>query len=120
MNIKEILEAIKKLTAVELVELASVIKEEFQLSDVQNTSNEQQTEVAQDKICSVFIESIGDSKVSAMKAVKELTECSLAEAKGYVEDLSKPILSDRPEDECKAFVAKSAEGAYKGLILVVK
>jgi len=95
INKEQILEAIEKMSVMNVVELVSAMEEKFGVSAtaVINSastsgqdaeSNEEKTEF------NVFLKSIGSNKVSVIKAVRSKTGLGLKQAKDLVE--SAPII----------------------------
>ncbi len=89
---EELLESIKGLSVLELAELVKALEEEFGVSaaapvavaaapvaDGGGTAEEEQTEFT------VSIQEIGPNKINVIKAVRELTNLGLREAKDLVE-----------------------------------
>lgn len=95
INKEQILEAIEKMSVMNVVELVSAMEEKFGVSasaivnSVANTG--QDAEVNEEKTeFNVFLKSMGTNKVSVIKAVRSKIGLGLKEAKDLVE--SAPII----------------------------
>jgi large subunit ribosomal protein L7/L12 len=96
---KKIIEHIEKMSVMDLVKLVKELEEKFGVSasaafvpaagaaatQAQAPSEEEKTEF------SVVLTSYGDKKINVIKAVREVTNLGLKEAKELVESLPKPI-----------------------------
>jgi len=95
INKEQILEAIEKMSVMNVVELVSAMEEKFGVSAaavVNSVSNSgQDTESNEEKTeFNVFLKSMGTNKVSVIKAVRSKIGLGLKEAKDLVE--SAPIV----------------------------
>ena len=104
----EILDAISKLTVIELSELIKAMEEKFDVSasaavavapagsaapGAAAAGGEEKTEF------DVILSSAGDNKVSVIKAVRAATSLGLKEAKDLVDSAPKPIKEGVPKKE---------------------
>lgn len=115
-NVQKVLDEIKKLTVVELAELVKAIEEEFGVSaaaPVAVAAAPGAAGAAQEEEKSsydVVIESGGDNKIAAIKAVKEVLGCGLTEAKQIVESAPKTIKEGVSKEEAEE-IKKKLEAA---------
>lgn len=95
-NVNTILEAIEKLTVLELSELVSAMEEKFGVSAQAPVTiaaavpgagsiEEEKSEY------SVVLIAAGDKKIQVIKAVREITALGLKEAKALVDGAPKPV-----------------------------
>ena len=104
----EILDAISKLTVIELSELIKAMEEKFDVSasaavavapvgsaapGTAAAGGEEKTEF------DIILSSAGDNKVSVIKAVRAATSLGLKEAKDLVDSAPKPIKEGVPKKE---------------------
>ncbi|HMI77011.1 MAG TPA: 50S ribosomal protein L7/L12 [Buchnera sp. (in: enterobacteria)] len=94
INKEQILEAIEKMSVMNVVELVSAMEKKFGVSAssvVNSVSTTQDTESNEEKTeFNVFLKSIGNNKISVIKAVRSKIGLGLKEAKDLVE--SAPIV----------------------------
>lgn len=113
MENKEIIEAIKAKTVVEINELVKMLEEEFGVSAAAAVvagpaagaaaAAEEKTEFT------VELAEIGANKINVIKVVREITGLGLGEAKALVESAPKAIKENVPAEEAKAIEAKLKE-----------
>ncbi|HAZ31155.1 MAG TPA: 50S ribosomal protein L7/L12 [Dehalococcoidia bacterium] len=115
----ELIDAIKQMTVIELVDLVKALEEEFGVSAAapvslaatpaavgEATPAEEQTEFT------VILTSFGESKINVIKTVREITALSLKEAKELVESVPKPVKEGATKDEVASLKEKlEAAGA---------
>ena len=117
----EILDAISKLTVIELSELIKAMEEKFDVSasaavavapagaaapGAASAGGEEKTEF------DVILTAAGDNKVSVIKAVRAATSLGLKEAKDLVDSAPKPVKEGVPKKEAEEIKAKlEAAGA---------
>jgi large subunit ribosomal protein L7/L12 len=115
----ELIDAIKQMTVIELVDLVKALEEEFGVSAAapvavarapaaaeEAAPAEEQTEFT------VILTSFGESKINVIKTVREVTALSLKEAKELVESVPKPVKEGVTKDEAAALKQKlEAAGA---------
>lgn len=120
---EEILDAIGKMTVLELVELKRAFEERFDVTaavaaptmvaaapGAAEGDGEAAAEAADE--VTVTLTAIGDKKVQVIKEVRSLTSLGLKEAKDLVEAAPKAVLEDVPKaDADKAREALEAVGA---------
>ena len=115
-KITAIVESVKTMTVLELKELVDTICEEFGVSAVAAAApaaagaaapaEEEKTEF------DVVLEGFGDNKIQVIKAVRELTNLGLKEAKEVVEGAPKAVLEGAKKEDAEAAKEKlEAAGA---------
>lgn len=106
MEIKEFVEEVKKLTAVQLNELVKALEEEFGVSAaaavVAGPAVAQAAEVEEKTEFNVVLKEIGANKIAVIKAVREATGLGLMEAKALVEGAPSTVKENVPTEEAKA------------------
>ena len=121
MERAQILEAVSKLTVLELSQLIKDMEEKFGVSAAAAVAvaapaggaaagaakAEEKTEFT------VMLTAIGDNKVNVIKAVREVTSLGLKEAKDLVESAPKPIKEGVTKDEAAAIKKKFEEAGAK-------
>ncbi|MBI4299784.1 MAG: 50S ribosomal protein L7/L12 [Chloroflexi bacterium] len=109
MTRQEVIDAIKKMTVVELADLVKAIETEFGVTAAAPMAvaapagavapaepaapEEEQTEFT------VILKDIGPNKINVIKAVREVTTLGLKEAKELVEAAPKEVKAGVPKDE---------------------
>ncbi|TCK03832.1 LSU ribosomal protein L12P [Phorcysia thermohydrogeniphila] len=114
---EQIIEAIKNMTVLELVELINAIKEEFGVSDMPvvaagavaapgaaaGAAAEEKTEF------DVILKSPGSKKIQVIKVVREITGLGLKEAKELVDGAPKPVKEGVSKEEAEEIKKKLEE-----------
>jgi large subunit ribosomal protein L7/L12 len=114
---EQIVEAIEKMTVLELVELIDAIKEKFGVSDMPvvaagavagapaggEAAAEEKTEF------DVILKSPGANKIQVIKAVRELTGLGLKEAKALVDGAPSPVKEGVSKEEAEKIAEKLKE-----------
>jgi len=114
---EQIVEAIEKMTVLELVELIDAIKEKFGVSDMPvvaagavagapaagGAAAEEKTEF------DVILKSPGANKIQVIKAVRELTGLGLKEAKALVDGAPSPVKEGVSKEEAEKIAEKLKE-----------
>ncbi|KPL19566.1 MAG: hypothetical protein AMJ93_13095 [Anaerolineae bacterium SM23_84] len=120
MKTEEIIEAIEKLSVLELVELKKALEERWGVTAAAPLvaaavagapaagaaaapAAEEQTEFE------VFLKEIGPEKVKVIKGVRELTQLGLRESKALVDSAPSTVLKDVSKEEASAAKAKLEE-----------
>ncbi len=120
MTHQEILEAIEKMTVLELAELIKAIEEKFGVSaaapvavaavgapaaaaGAAAASEEEKTEF------DVILKEVGAEKIKVIKVVRELTGLGLKEAKDVVDGAPSTLKEAVPKEEAENMVAKLKE-----------
>ena len=122
MERAQILEAVSKLTVLELSQLIKDMEEKFGVSAAAavavaapagggaaagGAAAEEKTEFT------VMLTTVGDNKVNVIKAVREVTSLGLKEAKDLVESAPKPIKEGVSKDEAATIKKKFEEAGAK-------
>lgn len=119
MDKKQIMEAIKSMTVLELVELVKALEEEFGVSAAAPVAvaaapvaaaapvEEEKTEFT------VMLSEIGPEKIKVIKVVRELTGLGLKEAKDLVEAAPKAVKEGISKDEANTAKTKLTEVGAK-------
>jgi len=119
MDKNQIMEAIKSMTVLELVELVKALEEEFGVSASAPVAvaaaaptaaapvEEEQTEF------SVILAEIGAEKIKVIKVVRELTGLGLKEAKDLVEAAPKAVKEGISKEEANTAKTKLSEVGAK-------
>jgi large subunit ribosomal protein L7/L12 len=118
----EILDAISKLTVIELSELIKAMEEKFDVSasaavavapagaaapGATSAGGEEKTEF------DVILTAAGDNKVSVIKAVRAATSLGLKEAKDLVDSAPKPVKEGLPKKEADELKKQLEEAGAK-------
>jgi large subunit ribosomal protein L7/L12 len=111
---KDFVEALKTWSVLEVVEAVKAIEDEFGIkaaapvaaagpapaAAAAEPEQEEQTEFT------VVLAAIGDSKINVIKAVRELTQLGLKEAKDLVDSAPRPVLENVSKEDADAAAAK--------------
>ncbi len=116
---KEFVEALKDWSILDVVEAVKAIEDEFGIKaaapvavaavagpaagGAEAAPEEEQTEFT------VTLTAVGDSKINVIKAVRELTQLGLKEAKDLVDAAPKPVLENVSKADAEKAVAKLKE-----------
>ncbi len=113
---EQIIEAIKNMTVLELVDLINAIKEEFGVSDMPvvaaagpvaaggaAAAAEEKTEF------DVILKSPGAKKINVIKVVREITGLGLKEAKELVDNAPRPVKEGVSKEEAEEIKKKLEE-----------
>ena len=115
---EQIIEAIKNMTVLELVDLINAIKEEFGVSDMPvvaaagpvaaggaaaGAAAEEKTEF------DVILKAPGAKKINVIKVVREITGLGLKEAKELVDNAPKPVKEGVSKEEAEEIKKKLEE-----------
>ena len=117
MNKEQIMEAIEKMTVLELAELIKALEEKFGVSAAAPVAvaaapaagaaapaaAEEQTEF------DVILASAGAAKINVIKVVREVTGLGLKEAKDLVDGAPKPVKEKISKADAEALKAKLTE-----------
>ena len=124
MERAQILEAVSKLTVLELSQLIKDMEEKFGVSAAAAVAvaapaaggaaaggkAEEKTEFT------VMLTAVGDNKVNVIKAVRELTGLGLKEAKDLVDGAPKPVKEGVSKADAEAVLKKLVDAGAKGEI----
>ena len=116
---KEFVEALKDWSILDVVEAVKAIEDEFGIKaaapvavaavagpaagGAEAAPEEEQTEFT------VTLTAVGDSKINVIKAVRELTQLGLKEAKDLVDAAPKPVLENVAKADAEKAVARLKE-----------
>ncbi len=114
---EQIIEAIKNMTVLELVDLINAIKEEFGVSDMPvvaagpvaagagaaEAAAEEKTEF------DVILKAPGAKKIQVIKVVREITGLGLKEAKALVDNAPNPVKEGISKEEAEEIKKKLEE-----------
>ena len=114
---KDLIKTIEGLTALELSELVKALEERFGVSAAAPVAVSGAVaggaaggEAAEGKTAfTVILASAGGNKIAAIKAVREVTELGLKEAKDLVEGAPKEVKANVPTDEAQEMKKKLEE-----------
>ena len=116
MEIKELVEEIKKLTIVEVSELVKALEEEFGVSAAAPVAVAAApaagaaAPAAEEKSeFDVVLKEAGANKIAVIKVVREITGLGLGEAKALVDGAPKTVKEAVPTKEAKEMEAKLKE-----------
>ena len=114
-DIQKLLEEVKGMTVLELIELVKALEEEFGVSAAAPVAGAAAPAAAADAPAAeektefkVSIKEIGDKKIDVIKAVREFTTLGLGEAKALVE--SKGVIKENAsKEEADKIIARFKE-----------
>ncbi|WP_100374435.1 50S ribosomal protein L7/L12 [Bacillus sp. FJAT-45037] len=112
MTKEQIIEAVKEMTVLELNDLVKAIEEEFGVSaaaPVAVAAAGGDGAAAEQTEFDVILTSAGGSKISVIKAVREITGLGLKEAKAVVDGAPAPIKEGVTKEEAEEMKAKLEE-----------
>ena len=111
----EILEAISKMTVIELADMVKALEEKFGVSAASFAAGPQASSAgsgaaAEEKTdFTVVLTSAGAQKINVIKVVRELTGLGLKEAKDLVEAAPKPVKESIPKAQAEEIKKKLTE-----------
>lgn len=119
LSTEELLEQFKGLTLIELSEFVKAFEETFEVSAAAPVAvaaaaapaaggGDAGAAEAKDSF-DVILEAAGDKKIQVIKAVRELTNLGLGEAKALVEEAPKAILEGAKKEDAESAKAKLEE-----------
>lgn len=113
---KKVLDTVEKMTVLELADLVKVMEEKFGVSAaapvavaagaVPGTGGEAQEEKSS---FTIVLKASGSEKINVIKAVREVTDLGLKEAKDLVEGAPQTIKENVKKDEAEAIKTKLEE-----------
>ncbi len=117
MAVDEIIEQINELNVLELVELKEKLEEQWGVEAMApvavataSAGAEAGGEAEEKDVFDVRLESIGDEKIQVIKAVRELTNLGLKEAKQLVESAPNAVVAEAvSKEEAESSKAKLEE-----------
>ena len=119
MERAQILEAVSKLTVLELSQLIKDMEEKFGVSaaaaaTVAGPAAAAAAAPAEEKTeFTVMLTAAGDNKVNVIKAVREVTSLGLKEAKDLVDGAPKPVKEGISKADADAIVKKLSDAGAK-------
>lgn len=118
MNKEEIIQAIKEMKVLELVELVKALEEEFGVSAAMPVATATvaagptAAPVEEKTTFDVILKDAGANKIKVLKVVREITGLGLKEAKDLVDSTPKPVKEGVSKEEAEDIKKKlEAEGA---------
>ncbi len=117
-NAEQILELVEKLTVLELADLVKVMEEKFGVSASAPVAvaagPAAPAEEAEEKtIFDVVVTDAGANKIAVIKAVREITELGLKEAKDLVEAAPKEVKTEVVKEQAEEMKKKLEEAGAK-------
>ena len=113
MELKSLVEEIKKLSVMEVSELVKMLEEEFGVSAapvaVMGGAAAPAAAAEEKSEFTVVLKEAGANKIAVIKVVKELTGLGLGEAKALVDGAPKELKTGVPAAEAKEIEAKLKE-----------
>ena len=111
---QQIMDLVKELSVVELAELVKALEEEFGVSAaaaavVAGPAAGGAEEAAGDDKVTVEIAEVGDKKIAVIKAIKEVLDCGLKDAKAKLETIPAVIAEKIDADKAEEIKAKLEE-----------
>ncbi len=114
MNQDQIIEAVEKMTVLELNTLVKAIEEKWGVSAAAVAVAGPAAAGGDEKTTfAVELTAAGDQKVAVIKVVKEVLNLGLAEAKGFVDGAPKVLKGDMSKDDAEALKKKLEEAGAK-------
>jgi large subunit ribosomal protein L7/L12 len=116
MTKDQIIEAVEKMTVLELNELVKAIEEKWGVSAaaVAVAASGAGGAAAEEKTTfTVELTAAGEQKVAVIKVVKEVLGLGLAEAKGFVESAPKVLKEDMKKEDAEELKKKLEEAGAK-------
>ena len=116
-KITAIIEELKGLTVLELSELVHAVEDEFGVSAaaavaVAGPADAGAAAAAEQTEFDVILKSAGGNKIAVIKAVREITDLGLKEAKALVDGAPKPVKEQASKEDADAMKEKlEAAGA---------
>jgi large subunit ribosomal protein L7/L12 len=114
--VNNIIEAIEKMTVMELVELKKALEEKFgvtaaapMMMGAMPAMGAAAAPVEEKTEFDVILTGFGANKIQVIKVVRELTGLGLKEAKDLVDGVPKPVKEGVPKDEAQKIKAKLEE-----------
>jgi large subunit ribosomal protein L7/L12 len=115
MTVQEIIGEVEKMTVLELNELAKAMQEKWGVSPMAAlaaapAAAAEPAEKAEEKTSfDVILTSFGANKIQVIKAVREVTNLGLKEAKELVEGVPKPVKEGVTKEEAASLKTKIEE-----------
>ena len=118
MAVAELIDQIDKLTVLELADLVKQLEEKYGVSAaapvaVAVAGGAAAAPAAEKTEFDVILAEAGAEKIKVIKAVREITNLGLTEAKSFVESAPKAVKEGVTKDEAEAVKAKLEEAGAK-------
>ena len=122
LNKKEILEAISKMSVMDIVDLISAMEEKFGVSAaapvavaaaVPSSGEAEGSDEAEAASGDLLLAEVGDKKVDVIKAVRSITGLGLKDAKGLVDSAPSVIKEGIPKTEADEYFKQLEEAGAK-------
>ncbi len=114
MTQDQIIEAVEKMTVLELNTLVKAIEEKWGVSATAVAAAGPAAAAAEEKSTfTVELTAAGDQKVAVIKVIKEALALGLAEAKGVVDAAPKVVKEDMKKEDAEALKKKLEEAGAK-------
>jgi len=115
--VQQIIEAIEKMSVMELVELKKALEEKFgvkamapvMMGPMASAAPAAEAKAEEKTEFTVVLTSAGEKKIQVIKVVRELTSLGLKEAKDLVEGAPKPVKENVSKEEAEKVKAKLEE-----------
>ena len=110
MEKEKFIEAVEKMTVVEIAELVKAMEEKFGISAALPAAAGAPAEVAEEKTAfTVVLTAAGDQRINVIKAVREITGLGLKESKDLVEGAPKNVKEGLKKEEAEEAKKKLEE-----------
>ncbi len=113
MELKSLVEEIKKLSVVEVADLVKMLEEEFGVSaaaPVVAGAVAGAAPVAEEKTeFNIVLKEVGPNKIKVIQAIRAITGLGLGEAKALADNAPSTIKENVPAEEAKTFEAQFKE-----------
>ncbi len=115
MNKEQLIADIKAMTVLELAELVKALEEEFGVSAAAaavaaaGPAAGPAVEVEEKTEFDAILKEVGPDKIKVIKAVRELTQLGLKEAKELVDNAPRPLKEGVSKEECEKVAAMFKE-----------
>lgn len=115
---KDFVEALKEWSVLDVVEAVKAIEDEFGIKaaapmaamPMMGTAPAQAEEPVEEQTeFTVLLQSVGDSKINVIKAVREITQLGLKEAKDLVDAAPKPVMENVSKEDADKAAARLKE-----------
>ncbi|MBI2462999.1 MAG: 50S ribosomal protein L7/L12 [Candidatus Spechtbacteria bacterium] len=116
---KDFVETVEKMSVLELAELVKVLEKKFGVSSAApmmmgGAAPAAAAEAVEEKTSfNVELKEAGSNKIGVIKAVRELTQLGLKEAKDLVDGAPQTVKTDVPKEEAEAMKKKLEEAGAK-------
>src|SRR5216683_2254827 len=108
---KDFVQALKDWTILDVVEAVKAIEDEFGIKAAAPAAGSSDGAAAEEEKTefTVNLAAVGESKINVIKAVRELTQLGLKEAKDLVDAAPKPVLENVSKADAEKAVARLKE-----------